>query len=225
MEQIVIIVLIVAAIAVAGIFQHRATLARRKALEQWAVSNGLDYSPTKVYGLDDDYSSFDCLRQGSNRYGYNIMQGKISSRPFLGFDYHYQVTTHTGKTTQTHHYNFSAIIVESPFLLKPLFIRPENIFDKLGEFVGLDDIDFESAQFSSQFYVKSPDKKWAYDIIHQGMMEYLLASPRFSIQFDLKNIIIWRSGKFEPEDFRVATDMVNGILGRIPQYVIDQQKI
>jgi len=225
MEQIFIIVLVIIFIAVVGIFQHQATLARRKALAEWAGLNGLDYSPEKVYGLDDEYLSFDCLKQGSNRYGYNVMQGKISSRPFLGFDYHYQVTTSTGKSTQTHHYNFSAIIVESPFLLKPLFIRSETIFDKLGEFVGLDDIDFESAQFSSEFYVKSPDKKWAYDIIHQGMMEYLLASPRFSIQFDLKNVMIWRSGLFKAEDFRFAADMVNGIFERIPQYVIDQQKI
>ena len=44
-----------------------------------------------------------------------------------------------------------------------------------GEFFGHDDIDFESAEFSRNFYVKSSDRKWAFDILHARAMEFLLA--------------------------------------------------
>ena len=114
---------------------------------------------------------------------------------------------------------------KSPILLEPLFIRPENFFDKLTEFIGFNDIDFESAEFSKKFYVKSPDKKWAYDIIHPRMMEFLLASPMFSIQFDLLSVIVYRDNTFSPADFDAAADLVNGIFERIPDYVIQNQRI
>ena len=206
-----------------GIFQHRAAIERRKRLSDWASVRGYSFSPDKVRGLDDIYSAFDCLKQGNNRYAYNIIEGNAGGRQLNAFDYHYQVTTHTGKSTQTHHYYFSALIIDSPIVLKALFIRPETFMDKIGEFVGLDDIDFESAEFSKKFYVKSSDKKWAYDVIHQGMMAFLLAAPRFSIQFDLTRVMIWRSECFEVEDFQAAMEVVNGIFERIPEYVVEQQ--
>ncbi|MDY7011318.1 MAG: hypothetical protein SVV80_11300, partial [Planctomycetota bacterium] len=108
--------------------------------------------------------------------------------------------------------------------LKPLYIRREHFFDKLTEFFGFDDIDFESAEFSRKFFVKSPNKRWAYDVIHQRMMEYLLAAPDFGIQFDLMHIIAWRGRKFKPADFQAAAEMICGMLERLPEYVVRQQK-
>ena len=107
------------------------------------------------------------------------MKGERDGRDVTAFDYHY-VTGH-GKSRKVH--NFSALIIQSPLPLKPLFLRPENIFDKVTDFFGYDDIDFESAEFSRQFYVKAPEKRWAYDILHQRMMEYLLENPKFHFQF------------------------------------------
>ena len=37
-----------------------------------------------------------------------------------------------------------------------------------------DDIDFESDEFSRKFYVQSSDRKFAYDVLHPRMMEFLL---------------------------------------------------
>ena len=39
---------------------------------------------------------------------------------------------------------------------------------------GYQDIKFESAEFSKTFCVRSPDKKFAYDVCNAKMMEYLL---------------------------------------------------
>ncbi len=148
------------------------------------------------------------------------MSGRWSDLPITAFDYHY--ATGSGKNRSDHY--FSAVIIAGPVPLKPLYIRREGFFDKLTEFFGFDDIDFESAEFSRKFFVKSPDKRWAYDVIHQRMMEYLLAAPDFGIQFDLMHLIAWRSRKFSLADFQAAAELICGILDRLPEYVVRQQK-
>ena len=221
MHDSLVIVVVSVAVVVLIIYSIYASGKRRKELAGWAMSKGLLFSPGNDRSFDSKYPNVNCLQKGDSRYAYNIMTGTLTGREFLGCDYHY--ATGSGKSRTQHH--FSLVIIKSPILLEPLFIRPENFFDKLTEFVGFNDIDFESAEFSKKFYVKSPDKKWAYDIIHPRMMEFLLASPMFSIQFDLLSVIVYRDNTFSPADFDAAADLVNGIFERIPDYVIQNQRI
>jgi hypothetical protein len=141
------------------------------------------------------------------------------------FDYHYE-THHTdskGNRRTTHHY-FSAVIVDSGLPLKPLFICQERLFDKLADFVGFNDIDFESAEFSKKFYVKSPDKKWAYDVLHQATMEFMLQSLQYDIEFFGRHVIAYRNKTFTVGYFEEAINLVNGILDRFPESLIQELK-
>lgn len=213
--------LVVAGLAIWG---WMATKRRREALSGWAQSRALSFSAANDHGMENRLPNFQCLHQGSNRYAYNVMEGMWGQRQILAFDYHYE-THSTGPKgqTQTHHYYFSAVVLSSAVPLKPLFLRPENFFDKIGEFFGFDDIDFESAEFSRKFYAKSPDKKWAYDVIHPRTMEFLLTSPQFAIQFDLNDVMAYRSSEFSVSDFEQAAEVAGGILDRLPEYLIKQQ--
>ena len=67
--------------------------------------------------------------------------------------------------------------------MRSVSIRAEHWGDKLVQAIGFDDIDFESAEFSRKFFVKSPDKRWAYDVIHQETMDYLLQAPDAAVEF------------------------------------------
>jgi len=215
-----ILFVLIAAVVVAGIiYAFYAAAQRRKALAAWAAGHGLRFDQSKNRDMDDRFPEFDCLRHGHSRYSYNHITGQWNGRGFLGFDYHYE----TGSGKNHHTYVFSAVVLESQLPLRPLFIRPEGFFDKITEFFGYDDIDFESAEFSRTFYVKSPDKKWAYDVIHARTMEYLLAAPRFTIKFDRRHVIAYRSKTFKPEDFAAAAGLIEGILDRLPEYVVRQQ--
>ncbi len=208
------------------IFGARAAAQRRKDLAAWAHGHGLSFDPSKDYGFEDRFSQFDCLSQGdSDRYAYNIMSGQWSGRPTLAFDYHYETHSTDSKGKRTSHSNyFSAVIIASDIPLKPLYIRREGFFDKVTQFFGFDDIDFESAEFSRKFFVKSPDKRWAYDVIHQRTMEFLLSAPEFSIRFARGHVIAWRSRTNKPADFEAAAGLICGILDRLPEYVVRQQK-
>ena len=198
---------------------------RRKQLAAWADENGWWFSEERDPYYDERYTAFDCLRQGSNRYGYNIIRGERHGRGFDAFDYHYETySTDKKGRRQTHHHHFSAVILETQLPMKPLFIRSEGFFDKVTEFFGYDDIDFESAEFSRSFYVKSPDKKWAFDVIHQATMEFMLASPRYTLQFVGPYVIVFTGRRFDIEQFTGAMDLAGGILDRLPEYLIRELK-
>ena len=199
---------------------------RRKELAAWAGLKGLNYTNTKDYGMDDKYSQFGVLRKGERRYAYNIMSGNWDDLSITAFDYHYETHSRDSKgRRQTHHHHFSSVILKSDIPLKPLFIRPEGFFDKITEFFGFDDIDFESAEFSKKFFVKAGDRKWAYDVIHTRTMQYLLDNPTFTIQFDdNSNIIAYRNKKFKVEEFETAADLIKGLLDLMPGYLVKQQK-
>ena len=220
-----ILVPIVIVLAILGIVAAiRMAAQRRKDLEAWAQSKGLTFDPENDRSFESRYPAYPCLAQGSNRYAYNTIRGTWQGREFTGFDYHYETYTHDKNGTKTHHHHFSGIILTSRVPLKGLSIRPENFFDKITEFFGYDDIDFESAEFSRRFYVKSPDKKWAYDVLHSRAMQFLLDQPRFTIQFDTPHAIAYRGSRYSVTDFEAAADTLAGLLDAMPEYLVRQQK-
>jgi len=206
-----IIVLVIADIAAAWYFGSL----RRKKLRAWASARGFRFEPAADRSFDDRYPTFGCLRVGYSRYAYNLATGQASGRPVIAFDYRY--VTGSGKNRHVH--RFSGVLLESEIALQPLRIRPENLFDRVGEFFRLDDIDFESAEFSRSFHVKSPSKRWAFDVLHQRTIEFLLASARFSIQFSDDHLLVWRGRTFSPDAFDEAIGVATGILDRMPEYV------
>jgi len=229
MGPIFIIVVIVLAIAAAigfAIWNARMKDKRRKELAGWAQVNGLKFLPENDHSVWMRYQPFKCLQRGEDRYAYNIMVGTSGTRVMSAFDYHYEThSTNSKGQRQTHHHYFSALVVDAGLPLKPLFIRPERVFDKVTEFVGLDDIDFESAEFSQKFFVKAPDRRWAYDVLHQKTMELMLIYPRFHIEFQGSQVMAYYDNKtFSLGEFGSALKVVTGILDYLPLGVVEELK-
>ncbi len=192
---------------------------RKKELAEWAQLNGLSFDPEKDRGFDDRHPNFKCTTRGNSRYAYNTLGGELEGYPIHAFDYHY--ATGSGKNRKTH--RFSAVLVDLPFSMRDLLIRREGFGDKIGAAFGFDDIDFESAEFSKQFYVAASDRRWAYDVLHQRAMEYLMGSERFGLQFDGIQAIVWTKRKVDPEQFRAMVRYLDGLMRLVPDYVRQQQ--
>ena len=216
----VIVGLIIVAIVVVGIYAWRQEQARRKALRLWARRRGWRYSTDRRVGWDQMYTGQKLFKRGHSRNSTGGLSGEIDGRKLQMIDYKY-VTGH-GKNRSTHRYGM--VIMHCGFPTVPLLIRRENPFDKVGEFLGLDDIDFESAEFSRKFYVKSADRKWAYDVIHTRTMEYLLKAPKLTIEFGLEEIAVYWSGRLRPEKCEQALDLACGLYDLIPDFLVRQMK-
>ena len=222
---ILVVILIIAAVIGLLIFGHLQAEKRKQALAAWASSRGLGFQSGHDHGMDDRYPQFKCLKQGDDRYAYNVMEGRVGQRTVCAFDYHYETHSTDSKGHRTtHNHYFSAVIVETGLALKPLVIRKEGFFDKVGEFLGFDDIDFESIEFSKGFYVKSPDRRWAFDVIQQSTMELLLESPRFTLEFQETQVLAFRDCTFKAEDFEAALGVIEGVIERLPNYLLREMK-
>jgi hypothetical protein len=170
-------------------YAHLRHQQRRQDLTSLATELVWHFDPGANYSHDHEYAQFGIFRRGRSRYAYNTLSGAIdvggeACRAIMG-DYHYQTTSQNGKKTTTHTHLFSYLLVHLPYRRLPdLFIRREGMFDSVTRALGFDDIDFESVEFSKRFYVKSNDKKFAYDLIHPAMMEFLLSCepPAFDLE-------------------------------------------
>jgi hypothetical protein len=185
---VLIIIVVIAAIAAMAYAAHAANARRVNELGALAVRLGWQFDLTKDYEHAARYSYLGVFDQGDDRYAYNTLTGVIDvggqSWPARAGDYHYETQSGTGKDRQRHSHRLTYLIVETPhFGAGDLFIRREGLFDRFAGFLGFDDIDFESAEFSEKFLVKSSNKRFAYAVIDPRMMEFMLDSPTPTIEF------------------------------------------
>lgn len=216
-----LIIAVVVALVIAGGIHARKV---RQEFLAWAASRGFAVDESHDDSMETRFPELDCLRRGDDRYAYDIISGDWKGRPLLGFHYHYETHSRDSKGhQQTHHHNFSVVTLRSDIPLKDLLVRPENVLDKVAGFFGAEDINFESAEFSRAFYVKSADRKWAYDVIHARMIEFFLGAPRFCIEMHGDCVFAWRDSRFRIRDFEDAAYFLDGILDRLPEYLKRQQ--
>ena len=182
--EILLIVAVVAVALVAAYFSHLNAQKRLQELAALGAELGWSFDASSDDSLEDRYPQFDNFSRGHSRYAYNTLTGMIgidgqACTATMG-DYRYRETSGTGKSRKTRTYTFSYCLVDLPYLQLPdLFIRREGIMDSVSRAFGFDDIDFESVEFSKRFHVKSGDKRFACDVLHPQMMEYMLsAEPR-----------------------------------------------
>jgi hypothetical protein len=219
---------VVIGVGVAIYCSHLAAKKRREALRAIAGQLGWDFAPSRDTHHDEEYAHFEIFRRGHSRYAYNTMYGTATigghTHPAKMGDFEYKVTSSNGKTTTTTTYTFSYLIVHLPFSGVPdLLIRREGMLDKLAGLVGFDDIDFESAEFSRKYYVKSTDKRFAYDVLHPRMMEFLLAEtpPMIDIEYGALCLSDGQR-RWQPDRFRDEIAFVRRFCDLWPRHLLKE---
>jgi hypothetical protein len=196
---------------------------RRAALESVARSLRLAFDPGADRRLHHTYGH-SVFRKGHSRRGTNNIFGVME---LAGYSVHvrmgdYQYVTGHGKHRQTHRIGYAAFHL--PFVATPdLLIRREGLGEKLLGGIGFDDIDFESEEFSRKYWVKSENKKYAYDVIHPGMMEFLLRgpTPRVEIVQDVC-LVLEGWGRWDPETFEGAPGWFQAFLALWPEHLVER---
>ncbi|MBX3363393.1 MAG: hypothetical protein KF866_01400 [Phycisphaeraceae bacterium] len=229
MDQIVVPILIVLVIALAivgAVYAHRKEQERLRQLEALAEELSLRFDRKRHRNGDHRHKGFRVFAQGHSRLRMNTLEGPLTIHdrpyPLTCGDYQYKITTSTGKTTTTTTYTFSYLLYELPFPRVPdLNIRAETFLDKIAGAVGFDDINFESAEFSRRFHVKSPDKRFAYAVIHPRMMEYLMANTGYTLELRDRRLLITRGvTRWNPAAYREAIHFGRGFLDLWPGHLV-----
>jgi len=211
---------VVGGLIYAGVLSDRK---RRESLRAVARSLGLGFDPGADRHLHHVYAH-PVFKKGHSKQAKNNLFGMMT---LGGYPVHvrmgdYRYTTGHGKHSQTHRISYAAF--QLPFVGTPdLLIRRENIGDKLIGGIGFDDIDFESEEFSRTFWVKSGQKKHAYDVIHPKMMEFLLRGPTPHVEI-VQDVCLIREGwgHWDPATFEGAPGWFQAFLDRWPEHLIER---
>lgn len=226
--QLVFVPIIIAITLVAVWYNHQKQKKRTQAMLELSQTLQGTFTPGRDSFHDDQYAHFEIFRQGFDRAAFNTITGtlQIDRRHFdckLG-DFRFKRREGSGKHRRTVTYNFSYVIIHLPFLTFPdVLIRREGMFDKLKSAFGYDDIDFESAEFSRKFYVSSNNKKFAYDLCHQRMIEFLLRSDPPTIDIENARVLLADGNhQWTPERFLAKLAFFEQFADQIPDHLLKQ---
>lgn len=196
---------------------------RRGALSEVARRLGLRFHPSTDRRLHHSYGhSF--FRKGHSQKATNHLYGvmDLAGYPIQVHMGDFQYVTGHGKNRQTHRTSFA--VFHLPFRGTPnLLIRREHLGHKLMGGIGFDDIDFESEEFSRKYWVKSDDHRFAYDVVHPGMMEFLLKGPTPDIEIVRDACLVLEGrGRWDPETFEGAPGWIQEFLARWPEHLTER---
>ncbi len=166
---------------------------RQKAFERLAETLNFTFYAKGDQSSLDAMRGFHLFSQGHSRKILNVLTGKFNDIPVMVMDYKY--TTGSGKSSHT--WNQTVIAIESEKLALPVFVlRPENLFDKIGNVFGKKDIDFETAPlFSKKYLLRGDDEPAIRMIFNQWIIEYYEQHLGLSTEGDGRKLIYYRLSK------------------------------
>jgi len=218
--EVLIFVLLIAAIAVIFYLNYLAQKKRREALMALAMELGFVFRPEKDFNFARRYGFLNHMDDGSRRYAFNRLSGQLDGQQAQIFDYHYETYSRDSKgRRRTHHHYFSIFTLSLPAAFPELFITREGFFSKIGQALGFDDIDFESVEFSKRYSVKCRDKKFAYDFCNAQMIDYLLRQEDLIIEVEGNTLALTFKGKLAIERVRPNIERILRIRSMMPGYL------
>ena len=185
---------------------------RRRELASLARKLQLQFDFKSDFDLPKRFSFLTWLKPGLINYAYNIFHGYYRSEYLVTiFDY----TFSDGK----YDYYWSAFVLEMKTHFPDLIISHESRESRLAEALGKSHITFESAEFSRAFRVRCQDKKFAFDICHSQMMEFLLANQDLTIEIRGNVLAVLFEDWLRPEKVEPNLSRLVEIRKLLPHYL------
>ena len=193
--------------------------------QQWIASRGWQFQAVDRDDRPARFLGFNPFGKGHTRVARDIVAGAHHGMSFEAFNYSYQETHTThgpkGQTQQrTTTYPFAILAVPMPISAPNLTLEPETMGKKLFDALGGEDIDFESDDFSRKFWVRCHDRKFAYDVIHSGMMEHLMeVGNQRTWEWRGPWLLVWTKGRMGIRDLDARLWQAHGFWSRIPRHL------
>lgn len=165
---------------------------RRNAYTEYALTRGYGFEHERPNGEQRFADVFDPFTQGHGRkWGYTIA-GTKNHFPFTAFEYRW--TTGGGKSSQTH--RIGAMVWQDERAALPKFVlSPEGFWSRVGQFLGMQDIDFpESPEFSKLYRLKGPDEPAIRQLFNAEIRRFFEATPNQHVAGGGRSLFWYRHG-------------------------------
>lgn len=142
---------------------------------------------------------------------YSVMEGERRGIAFQAADYSF----HTGGGKTHQHHRQTVVRVKMPSVPE-FYLRPEHIFDKIGDWIGWHDIDFSHRpEFSRRYFLRGDDEAAIRALFGDPALSTLERDPdRFCMGGGHGWLLIYRPYKsfVAPEELEIYLDRVLDIL-------------
>lgn len=132
-----------------------------------------------------------CLLQRTRGRWKNVMVGMSGNLQAIVFDYTYPA----GKSSITQ----TIVCFSQNIQLPPFALKPEGIFDRIGDAIVHNDIDFDSnPEFSRRYALKSPDEtgtRRLFSPVVLSYMEQMASETQWNIETSGTNLFIFHAGR------------------------------
>ncbi|MFN8232681.1 MAG: hypothetical protein U0V56_04185 [Actinomycetota bacterium] len=218
MDQGIWVVLLVAALAGAAWWSRYAKKKRRDELAFVAGQLGLSYAEDDPFDILG--GPFELLSRGDGQGVENVLWGAYQGLDVRAFDYWYYTESRNSEGHTSRSYSrFNAVIVPVAAACSNLTIANENVLTALADHVGLRDIGFESEEFNRTFNVKSPDRKFANDLIDARMMAWLLAEAQgYAFEVVDEQVLVYRK-RLGPAEVVSLLGTAKAFVDHVPEVV------
>ena len=186
-----------------GIWRERK---RRQQLRQVADDLGLEYVAKGEHPLYSVVHDFRLFSHGRSRKRSKLIAGETDDLTIGVFDYAY--TTSSGENSTTHRQ--SVVALHSDAIVIPCFnLRPQNMLDRLGAAMGLQDIDFENhPNFSQMFVLQGEDEAAIRTFFDGDWLDFLENYRGFSIEGRNGSLIFYKAR------YRIRPNEIKNYLGK-----------
>jgi hypothetical protein len=206
------------AIAVGLVYlAYRRSIERRRTLAAYAVARGWRFA--REQPLLVDRFTGPPFGLGQSRRAHNAIFGTHDGRDLVTFDYEYETRMTGANRSQTEVHRFTVLALRMGVLMPPLTVDPEGLFDRVVGRITGNDIDLESEDFNRAFTVTCPDRRFASDVLHPQMMEYLLQFRSLGWRFEQDSMLVVAQGLRPPQQIAATLDVMDGITQRVPEFV------
>ncbi len=176
---------------------------RAGGLDKVAYELGMKFSPKDEWGLINYLGDFKLFRRGFGKRISNIMhrQDNMLNLNVNIFDYRYTIST--GKSARV--FKQTVFFVQSRSLGLPhFFMRPENLFHRIGELLGMQDIDFEEfPTFSQNYLLRGDDEDYIRASVNEPFLRFFSLEKNWYLEGVNYYLIFYRRNRrLEPEKIK-----------------------
>ena len=154
-----------------------------------------DYRENDDMGLIKLLTDFKLFNIGGRRRIRNILSQDMSSLECKIRIFDYQYTVNTGQSSHT--VKQSVFFIQSKELGLPHFyLRPEHFLDKIGSWLGMEDIDFENyVAFSKTYHLKGTDEYLIRKTFSDPVLDYFTTETGWHVEGLNYFLLIYRAKK------------------------------
>jgi hypothetical protein len=210
------------------ILSHRQEQKRRAAFQALAVAEGLEYDHQKR----EPPLAFKLYNQGHSRYARHRLSGQwdeaiagLGAVPFHCYEYHYAITSGSGKNRRTRHYYFRCVLIEAGLNLGRVRLVPEGFGEKVAQFFGRQDIDLDDVDFNRRVGVQSDSPAQAYALLGRELMAWWPRSGDWHLEADGPNCLLYQPGSFSAGDYPGLKLVAHNFLDRLPRPLVNEERI